>query len=318
MTANNKPEIELEVSCGGTFKISTEAMACRITVLDSAMQVSSVQQRQPSEQEAVATPPSVTQEPEGREVLVEDSYFKETVGTYSVGMQDILNGMAAVVGKSLDEKGSAGAIAARVLPAETEALIRQRLTEEGGAIAKAQAKIVDQRFTLTFLKNYPIFSRRDPEAEEITVSCAELDKLHGKIKSAMHTAVQINEALAKVKDALMGEGEASEILTPIASLVDGQRQMIDAFCGLQIMQEEKEADSTVAFAVAREKADDRLASLQEKGNSGEESADDALDLSDQDAIDSGLNAVVDDSAAAGGDEEMSDEEALRKMQEFGL
>lgn len=316
MTAE-KPEIELEVSCGGTFKISTEAMACRITVLDNAVKGSAVQAVPQLDQETMAAPQPAAGKPEAPEMPMEDPFFREAVKGYCGSMHRILDDLAAAAGKALDEDGSAAAIAARTLPADTEILARQRLAEEGDAIAKAQATIVDQRFTLTFLKNHPIFSRRDPEAEEISVSSAELDTLHGKIKSALHTAALINDALAKIKDALKGEGDASDILTPIAGLIDGQRQMIDAFCGLQIMLEEREAEPTVTFAAARKTADDRLASLQEHEEAAGEGDDEAPDLSDQAAIDRLLNGSVADSAA-GEEEEMSDEEALKKMQEFGL
>ena len=195
-------------------------------------------------------------------------------------------------------------------------MVRQRLSEQADAIAKAQARIVDQRFTLTYLKNHPIFSRRDPDAAEITVSSEELDKLHAKIKSAMHTAALINEALAGVKEVLAEDAEENPLTASIAGMADGQKGMIETFCRLMIAKEQKETDPAISFAEADRIAADRLASLEEEEQAAGQEDDDELDLSDQAAVDRLLNA-----ASAGdskGEEEMSDEEALKRMQEFGL
>lgn len=318
MTANKKPEIELEVSCGGTFKISTEAMACKITVLESATGQAS-QPLQPAEEIAPPPPQPAAVEPEVREVQVEDPFFKKSVGSFCDDMQGIINDMAASVGKSTTAAGSSGAIAARTVPAEAEAVVRQRLAEQGGALAKAQAKIVDQRFTLTFLKNHPIFSRRDPDAAEITVSSMELDKLHGKIKSAMQTAALINDTLAEVKEKLGVDATENELTASIAAMAASQKQMIDAFCRLMFVREEKEANPAAAYEAAEQAAAAKIASLQEREMPAEEAQDEELDLSDQGAIDRLLDAAVPDNSSSGvEEEEMSDEEALRKLQEFGL
>ena len=113
MTANKKPEIELEVSCGGSFKISTDAMSCKITVLEKAAGQGGLL---PVQDEGIAAPLPLC-EPEVREVQIEESFYKESVDAYCNNMDQVLENMAASVDKSLDGEGSAEAISARALPA---------------------------------------------------------------------------------------------------------------------------------------------------------------------------------------------------------
>jgi len=156
-----------------------------------------------------------------------------------------------------------------------------------------QSRIVNLRFTLSFLKNHPLFARQvKSAADEITVSRAEVEKLAAKIGEALALAKEVSTQIEILKQGLGGGGGASVSFLPdIDGLADAGRRLFDGAFVLAVMAAMKEADESVDAEDAAQQAEERLAALL---------------------------AEAAPPADSGETEEMSDEEALKKLAEFGL
>lgn len=296
-----RPEIELEVSCGGTFRIATEEMACRITVIE------------PPVRGQAALAPAPPPPPEIREVPVEVMIPDPFYGT-------VVNATCRELVRAVDGVAPDGGEVTEVLQTARHeiAVLSRRVAEVQKGLAadlgKAQAKMADLRFSLTFLKNHPLFSREtEGDAdEEVTVTRGELVKLFTKITSGVKGVQACNEAVAEVRAAVLAASDADHTVALVNQLAGVGGGLAETAFALVVQHEAKKKNAELSAAAAAKMAADRLEQLRSAVAS---SGDDHGDAGGQDLIDQLMGG--DDAASSGGDQ-MSDEEALAKLKEFGL
>ncbi|MEW6428867.1 MAG: hypothetical protein AB1568_12630 [Thermodesulfobacteriota bacterium] len=284
MTAK-RPEIELEVSCGGTFRIATEEMACRITVLGPVAA-------------AVAAPEPVAQSPAAEPAPPPPPKADPFLGEVAARLEkDFLAATEPVA----DDGPQAMAAADRLLGrcgrlTALEGQLDDSFTSLAAAAGKTQAKATDLRFALTFLKNHALLSRAAREEEEgpVSVDRAELRKLLAKVEKGLEIVQALHAGLGEIKGQLAGSGGDDAGLLPLCRQMAASGQRFAETAALFSLQlEEKAAAPAVDAAESLQRARARLEKSRAAQSGG-------------------------DAAPARGGDEMSDEEALAKLAEFGL
>jgi len=304
MAAGKRPEIELEVSCGGTFRVATEEMACRITVLDPGSHAPVVASA-PSAAVPAAVP-AASQEA--------DPFYEKVVSVFEKEMGQGVENFASTVGSAVDGATCAAKIGncSSLLNSMVEKSEKSSDTMVAG-VSKAQARIVDLRFALTFLKNHALFGRLAKEGEDtVTIAKDELEKLATKIENAFSTAQDINSKLAAIKTTLTSQDTLTEgeLLPTIRTLGNFCRDLLGTSYILTDETEQKRIDSSITAEDAGEKAAAAFEAVK-AGNTDKEAS-----LSEDDSREQSM--PNDDNRNADDEDEMSDEDALKKLAEFGL
>ncbi len=289
--ATKRPEIELEVSCGGTFRIATEEMACRITVLDpgtrTALDPGTRTALTPAPADAPAPPPSPAPAP----AAPPDPFYQEVVERFLAVAGEVASDLASRTGET-PGAGAEQMLAGRHALGRLQQQVAEAVAALPGEVGTIQSQVVNVRFALSFLKNHPLFGRRRQGGEEeITVSRDELDTLAAKITEALALIRDLSARMDGLKNALGGGGEGVAFLPDVEDLAGAGQRLFDGAFLLAAMVEAKKADTGIAAAGAAGLAEERLASALATAAPEEEQ---------------------------GGEEEMSDDEALKKLAEFGL
>ncbi len=286
--AGKLPEIELEVSCGGTFRIATEEMACRITVLEPGT-------RMPVAPAAPAPEPAAAPE-----APPPDPFYRLAVQDFSGAVDQAAGRFAVDMGQEAGGATSDKILACRRLLDESPDQETGGGASLAGEVGQLQAKLVNMRFALTFLKNHALLGREAAADgdDEVTVGRADLRKLAAKVKEAVALAQEIHALAGEIKEQLAAS-DPQTTATPAADspLVGLAHALLDNAFLLVDKAERKEADDSLDVDTAGKEAAARLT--------------DALAGPADTAGDDGPEAAADDS-------EMSDEEALKKLAEFGL
>ena len=288
MTTKKIPEITLEVT-SGTFKICTEEVACNVTVIGlpdapaaGTVEVAAEPALMPAVEESVPVPDvmgSILEDaakpaPEELVQLPKDDYFEVLAGEFAQELGNIADyAYSNITGSpSPEAEATQKLLAARSSVQKVASKAERRATDLAAGIGKLQSKIVDLRFSLTFLKNHALFKPLEGEGEgdlSISMSIDDQTKILTKITAAFNTAQALSDAVSELKKTVGSADELAEgSVAPAMQLLDNlQEELLKSAVtfGSQVKQKISDPEITVEQSkeIARQEIESRAEELEE-------------------------------------------------------